>query len=100
MTDGDVVRVFNGRGALLAGVIVSDVVRPGVVQLATGAWFDPLEPEYPGGLEKHGNPNVLTRDRGTSRLAQGPVAHSCLVEVELWREDLPEITAFNQPAVA
>lgn len=100
LKDGDVARVFNGRGALLAGVIVSDVVMKGVVQLPTGAWFDPLEPEHPATLEKHGNPNVLTRDRGTSRLAQGPVAHSCLVEVEPWREALPEITAFNQPAVA
>ena len=45
---------------------------PGVVQLATGAWFDPETPGKTGSLDKHGNPNVLTRDRGTSRLGQGP----------------------------
>src|SRR3712207_6202293 len=36
---GDVVRVFNDRGACLAGALVTDAVRPGGVQLATGAWF-------------------------------------------------------------
>jgi biotin/methionine sulfoxide reductase len=41
---GDVVRLFNDRGACLAGAVVSDAVRPGVVQLATGAWFDPDDP--------------------------------------------------------
>jgi biotin/methionine sulfoxide reductase len=32
--------------------------------MATGAWFDP--PEEAGGPERHGNPNVLTLDIGTS----------------------------------
>ena len=41
--DGDVVRVFNDRGEMLAGAMVTDNVRPGVVQIATGAWYDPLE---------------------------------------------------------
>ena len=35
-------------------------------------------------LERHGNPNVLTLDRGTSKLSQGPSALSMLVEVEAW----------------
>ena len=33
-------------------------------------------------LDQHGNPNALTRDVGTSRLGQGPSAHSALVQVE------------------
>ncbi|MFW6077064.1 MAG: molybdopterin guanine dinucleotide-containing S/N-oxide reductase, partial [Hyphomicrobiales bacterium] len=68
---GDVVRVFNGRGELLAGANLSTDIMPGVVQLATGAWYDPVRPF---GLDRHGNPNVLTRDVGTSRLGQAPVA--------------------------
>ena len=39
---GDVVRVFNDRGACLAGAVLTTAVRPGVVQLPTGAWFDPV----------------------------------------------------------
>ena len=44
LVDGDVVRVFNDRGACLAGVVIDDRVRPQVVQLSTGAWFDPADP--------------------------------------------------------
>jgi biotin/methionine sulfoxide reductase len=97
IADGDVVRVYNDRGVTLAGAVLSDAVRPGVVRLATGAWYDPAEPGRPGALDKHGNPNVLTIDRGTSQLAQGPISHSALVEVARFEGELPEITAFTGP---
>jgi len=57
------------------------------VMLPTGAWYAP-EPgsnnttDLP--LCLNGNPNVLTKDQGTSSLAQGPSANTCLVEVEAW----------------
>lgn len=96
---GDVVRVFNGRGACLGGAVVSDEVRPGVLQMSTGAWYDPAVPGDPDSLCKHGNPNVLTRDRGTSRLAQGPTAHSCLVDIERFEGTPPAVTAFDPPEI-
>lgn len=99
ISDGDVVRLFNDRGACLAGAVITDAIRPGVVCLQTGAWYDPLEPGTPGTLDRHGNPNMLTRDRGTSRLGQGPTAHSALVEIERWIGELPEITIFEPPPV-
>ena len=99
IADGDVIRVFNDRGACLAGVTLSEDVRPGVIQLSTGAWYDPLEPGKRGSLDKHGNPNMLTRDKGCSRLSQGPAAHSALVEVERYDGELPEITAFRPPPI-
>jgi biotin/methionine sulfoxide reductase len=74
--DGDVVWVFNDRGAFLAGVSLSDALRPGVVQISTGAWYDPLDLADPLSLEIHGNPNAVTNDIGTSSLAQGPSANS------------------------
>ena len=95
----DVVRVFNQRGQCLAGAVLSEQVRPGVVQLATGAWFDPAEPGEIGSLCKHGNANVLTLDKGTSRLAQGPSAHTCLVEVERYEGVAPPVTAFTPPRI-
>lgn len=79
---GDVIRLYNDRGACLAGADVSDRVRPGVIQLSTGAWYDPVDDGEDAGLDVSGNPNVLTQDVGTSDLAQGPSSHSCLVEVE------------------
>ncbi len=97
IADGDIVRLYNARGACLAGARVTAAVRAGVVVLATGAWYDP---EAPGGLDRHGNPNVLTRDKGTSRLAQGPSAHSALVEVEKLVGAAPEVEAFEPPEIA
>ena len=94
---GDVVRVFNDRGACLAGVRLDEGMLRGVVTLATGAWFDPEHPGLPGSLCVHGNPNVLTRDEGTSRLGQGPVAQSCLVEVVLFDAPLPPVRVHTPP---
>jgi biotin/methionine sulfoxide reductase len=78
--DGDVVRVYNDRGACLAAANVTDAMMQGVVTLPTGAWFR-AEGWGREGLEQNGNPNVVTRDIGTSSLAQGPSAQSCRVEV-------------------
>jgi biotin/methionine sulfoxide reductase len=94
IAEGDIVRLFNDRGACLAAVALTEGIRPGVVELPTGAWFDPAGES----LEIHGNPNVLTRDAGTSKLAQGPTAHSCLIEVEKYAGELPDLTVFRQPA--
>src|SRR5205814_6191459 len=65
--DGDVVRLYNDRGACLAGAVLSDALRPGVVQLSTGAWYDPEDTSSEKPLCVHGNPNVVTRDAGTSK---------------------------------
>ncbi|GGA25206.1 molybdopterin-dependent oxidoreductase [Neptunicoccus cionae] len=96
---GDVVKVHNDRGACLCGVIVSSEVMPGVVQLSTGAWYDPEKGADGNAMCKHGNPNVLTLDRGTSTLAQGPIAHSCLVEVSLFTDTPPKVTAHQPPEI-
>ena len=99
IANGTVVRVYNDRGSCLAGAVVTDAIRPGVLNLATGAWYDPDESDVHGAMDKHGNPNVLTRDEGTSRLGQGTSAHSCLVEVECWDDSLPKVAVHEQPAV-
>jgi biotin/methionine sulfoxide reductase len=96
---GDVVRVFNDRGACLAGVVVDDRLRRQVVQLPTGAWFDPADPADPDAMCVHGNPNVLTADVGTSALAQGCTGAHVLVEVEKFSGPLPPVTAHEPPAV-
>jgi biotin/methionine sulfoxide reductase len=100
IANGDVVRVYNERGMCLAGAVVTEALRPGVVQLATGAWFDPDNPADIGSLDKHGNPNVLTLDKGTSKLAQCCSAQTVLVEVERFNGTPPEITVFTPPAIA
>ncbi|MGV6848813.1 MAG: molybdopterin-dependent oxidoreductase [Marinibacterium sp.] len=75
--EGDLVRVFNARGAVRARAALFDGILPGVVALPTGAWYGD-----PGGnIDADGNPNVLTLDVGTSSLGQGSSAHSALVQV-------------------
>jgi biotin/methionine sulfoxide reductase len=96
---GDVVRVYNDRGACLAGVELDPGVAPAVVVMATGAWYDPVD-ENDRALDRHGNPNVLSFDEGTSRLAQGPSALSALVEVERYAGAPREIEVFCPPALA
>jgi len=98
--DGDVVRLHNARGACLAGARLSEAVRPGVVMLSTGAWYDPLDAGAPGSLDRHGNPNVLTRDAGSSKLAQSCAAQTALVEVERYDDAPPPITVFAPPVFA
>ncbi len=75
----DIIRVFNRRGACLCAAVLSEDIRRGVIQISTGAWVDIKENT---GLCQQGNPNVLCLDKGTSRLGQGPIAHSCLVDIE------------------
>ena len=99
IADGDVVRIFNRRGACLAGAVVSDTIRQGVARLPTGAWYDPERPGEPGALCRHGNANVLTLDKGTSKLAQGPSAQTCLVEIERWEGPAPDVQAFTPPPI-
>ena len=99
LASGDTVRVHNGRGSCYAALVVSDRVRPQVVELPTGAWYDPVDPSIEGSACRHGNPNVLTRDEGTSSLGQGPSAQSCLVEVEK-TTDAPIPDPFSGPRFA
>ena len=97
--DGDIVEVRNGRGACLCGAVFTPELMPGVVMISTGAWYDP-EDAGSGGRCRHGNPNVLSPDVGTSALSQGPAAHSCLVEVTRLEGDAPNVQAFEPPAFA
>jgi biotin/methionine sulfoxide reductase len=97
IAEGDVVRVFNDRGACLAAARLSDRIRRNVVRLSTGAWFDPADADSNRPLEKHGNPNALTLDIGTSKLSQGCSAQTCLVEIERHDGPAPAVTAHDLP---
>lgn len=96
LKDGGVIHIYNDRGSSLAGLEISDEIMPGVIELPTGAWFDPQMADGQR-LEVHGNPNVLTPDVGTSRLAQGCSAHTCMVNVAAYDRELPPISIFEPP---
>jgi len=99
--EGDIVRLFNDRGACLASATLSDRIMPGVAQLPTGAWYDPVR-DAQGEVTMcgHGNPNILTRDVGTSSLAQGCSGQLTAVQVERHDGPLPPVRAFDPPQTA
>ncbi|WP_079152646.1 molybdopterin-dependent oxidoreductase [Streptomyces sp. RTd22] len=94
--EGDTVRIFNDRGAVLAGAVLSDGLRRGVLRLPTGAWFDPV-PEGDGVLCAHGNPNTLTADIPSSRLTQGCTGQHALVQAERYAGEPPPVTVRRPP---
>jgi len=99
IAEGDVVRLFNARGACLAAARLTEDIRPGVVQLPTGAWYDPQDADAQRPLCVHGNPNVLTRDVGTSSLAQGCSGQLTAVQVERYTGPAHPIRAHEPPAI-
>ena len=66
---------------------VTSEIRPRVVMLQEGSWYRPAEPGRIGSLDRGGCANSLTAQRGTSQLAQGPVCHDSLVQVEKYTGD-------------
>ncbi|WP_169785311.1 molybdopterin-dependent oxidoreductase [Campylobacter curvus] len=91
--NGDLVRVYNERGEVLAGAIVTDEIRQDVARLAEGAWYDPDA----NGLCKNGCPNVLTNDIPSSKLTNANIAHTALVNIEKFKGVAPKLSAFNEP---
>jgi trimethylamine-N-oxide reductase (cytochrome c) len=95
--NGDVVKVFNERGAVLGGAYVTERMMPGVVYMDHGVRYDPI---VPGELDRGGAINTITPHNTTSKNATGMVVSSFLVEVEKvnleeLRKQYPE--AFRRP---
>ncbi|MDF1872848.1 trimethylamine-N-oxide reductase TorA [Vannielia sp.] len=98
IADGDVVRVFNDRGQVLAGAVVSDDIRPSVIRMYEGGWYDPVNAGEPGSLDAYGDVNCLTVPISTSKLAQANCGHTGLADVEKFTGDLPAVNVFEAPA--
>ncbi len=96
--DGDVVRVWNHRGQVLAGAVVNDGIKPGVICLHEGAWPD-LDLQA-GGICKNGAVNVLTKDLPSSKLGNGCAGNTALAWVEKYHGPALTLTAFDPPANA
>jgi len=94
--NGDVIKVYNERGAVMGGAYVTERLMPGVAYMDHGARYDPI---VPGELDRGGAINTITPHNKTSRNATGMVVSSFLVEVE--KVDLHELRkrypeAFNR----
>ena len=75
--DGDLVELYNERGALVVGARVSDRIMPGVVSIYEGAW-----PQLDSkGRCNNGLVNFITSSRPASGLTQAATADTCLASL-------------------
>ena len=97
---GDIVKVFNERGIVLAGAYVTERLIPGAAYMDHGARYDPI---IPGAVDRGGAINTITPHNKMSKNVTGMAVSSFLVEVQKVTDE--EITewkhlnshAFNKP---
>ena len=73
---GDKVKVFNDRGSIYAGAYLSQRMKPGVINIHQGSWYEP----GPDGVDIGGCANTLTSRRG-SRMEKGPAQMTVLCDI-------------------
>ena len=96
--DGEIVEVYNDRGSLLAGVVVTKTIREGVVAIEEGAWYSPEETSKDKSRCNSGQVNVLTSSRPTSQMASATSANSTLVSIRKANVVTPNV-AYNPPRI-
>lgn len=75
--NGDPVKVFNDRGAMIIAAKVTPRIMPGVAAIPQGAWWSPDSL----GIDRRGNINTITKYHPTP-LAKGNPQHTNLVQIE------------------
>jgi anaerobic dimethyl sulfoxide reductase subunit A len=75
--DGDEVKVYNTRGALILPCRITPRIIPGVVDIPQGAWYEPDA----NGVDRGGCVNMLTSHHWTP-FAFGTTQHTIMVQVE------------------
>ncbi len=76
LADGDLVRVFNDRGATVVPCVITRRILPGVVNLPQGTWWTPDDE----GVDQRGSINVLTSERWTP-FAFGAALQTVMVQI-------------------
>ena len=94
--DGDLVELYNDRGAVVVGARVSKNIMPGVVSLQEGAW-----PQLDSkGRCNNGLINFLTSSRRASGLTQATTANTCIASVRKCTDaDAGGTKAFEPPKI-
>ncbi|WP_072679614.1 molybdopterin-dependent oxidoreductase [Arcobacter sp. LA11] len=88
ITDGELVEVYNNRGRILAGAVVTNDIRAGVAAIEEGAWYMPVNPKENKSLCNNGQVNVLTSSRPTSTMAQATSVNTTLVAVKPYKGEV------------
>jgi trimethylamine-N-oxide reductase (cytochrome c) len=86
--NGELVRLFNDRGAVICAAYVTERLRPGVVQAyESSANYDPIG-EPGNSTDRGGCVNNLTNQRSQSRKSSSMAPNACLIEIEPYSGDL------------
>ena len=78
IASGDIVKLYNDRGAVLGGAYVTERIIPGAVYQDHGARHDPITT----GLDRGGCNNLISPANSTSKNACGMATSGYLVEVQ------------------
>ena len=95
IADGDLVELFNERGAVIAGARVTDKIRQGVVSLEEGQWIQ-LDSQ---GRCNSGSINMITTSKACSELSQATSANTCLASFKKCTDAESENRAFLPPEI-
>lgn len=83
--EGDIIKLFNDRGAVLGMAQVTERIKPGVIHsYESSGIYAPLEKGKAGSIDRGGTVNLLTPSQLMSKNAPGMSPNSCLIEVVKW----------------
>ncbi|WYK06549.1 molybdopterin-dependent oxidoreductase [Cereibacter sphaeroides f. sp. denitrificans] len=95
IADGDLVELYNERGTVIAGAVVSDEIMPGVVSIYEGGW-----PQLDSkGRCNSGLANFLTSTQKSSGLSQATTANTCLVSLRKCVDPEGPNRAYEKPPI-
>lgn len=97
IADGDIVKLFNERGSVLGGAVVSERIMPGALYQDHGARVDTIVPGV-GGLDRGGANNLICPNATTSKNTVGEVTNGFLVGIE--KVDVPALAGQYPEAFA
>jgi molybdopterin guanine dinucleotide-containing S/N-oxide reductase-like protein len=94
IVSGDIVKIYNERGAVLGGAYVTERMIAGALSQDHGARGDPITDR----LDRGGSNNLITPGKTSSANATGDVSSGFLVELEKvtpdqmeeWKKEYPE----------
>jgi len=83
--NGDLVKAYNDRAAVILIARVTQKIQPGAVFSATAGSYDPVEPGKLGSIDRGGAVNLLIPARIMSKNAPGQVTQG-LIQIEKYEE--------------
>ncbi|MFB2533444.1 molybdopterin-dependent oxidoreductase [Paracoccus sp. p3-h83] len=95
IADGDLVELYNDRGTVIAGAVVSDDIMPGVVSIYEGGW-----PQLDSkGRCNSGLVNFVTSTQASSGLSAATTANTCLVSMRKCTDPEGPNLAYEPPQI-